>query len=102
LPLFEFNGFQPTFYSGLRDAAGNQLGYIKPGEIVDIPQAPDSRFVPLDAPPESTDPGADESADPAPDPGDSSAPAPAPAPDQQPLQPAAPVQINPATAAVVH
>jgi hypothetical protein len=92
LPLFEFNGFQPTFYSGLRDANGQQLGYIQPGEIVDIPEAPDSCFIPLDAPPEIPDPSADESA------GDSSAPA----PDPQPAEPAAPVQSNPATAAVVH
>jgi hypothetical protein len=98
LPLFEFNGFQPTFYSGLRDANGQQLGYIQPGEIVDIPEAPDSCFIPLDAPPEIPDPGAGESADPV---GIPSPPEPEPAPDPQP-SPAAPVQINPATAAVVH
>lgn len=88
-----FFGFQPTFYSGLRDADGNQLGYIEPGEIVDIAEAPDSSFAPVDIP--DSAPASASPADDAGIPVD-------PAPIAPPLQQAAPTQVNPAAAAVVH
>lgn len=101
MATFIFSGFQPTFFNGLRDVNGVQLGYIEPGQIVDIAEAPNYLFAPVDVPestPVSVEPvpgGADVA--PAPE-----APAPAPEPVPQPAPQAASFQPTNATQAIVH
>lgn len=97
MATFIFVGSQPMFYNGLRDVNGVQLGYIEPGQIVDIAEAPNYLFAPVDVPE-----GAPVSDEPVPG-GADAAPAPeTPVPSPEPVPQAPSFQPVNATQAVVH
>lgn len=93
MPLYVFTGFQPTFVNGLRNQDGDQVGWIKPGETIELAEVPVGvPFVPADDSGEnSTDTSADANVQ-APVP-ETPEPAPEPVPEAVPEVPADPAQI---------